>query len=304
MADYSFSQLKQLWTSAGGDAAWGTVMAAIALAESSGNPDAINPTDNGGRQSSYGLWQISNGTHTPPAANWNDPTENARLANAKLKSQGLKAWGTYVSGAYEKFMPAGTSAPQVVANPGGGPVPGSSDPLAGVTGAVTSAGTLLHDAAAALDWFFHFFKPGQGWRIAFGAGGVLAAYGGIRSWQSASQADDNTAALPLAVLLFGLAAMAGFMTMRQWPTTSSGKPVLPGAYAVDIIQGHPPEAGARPGSDTGAIEVGLGALLALWGASKIAGGLGGLGGIIGDIGAFFAGKSAGGAPPVELPPVP
>jgi hypothetical protein len=82
-------------------------MAAIALAESGGNPSARNDKDNGGTQSSFGLWQISTGTHTPPASNWADPNENARLAVGKYKSQGLKAWGTYTSGAYTRFLANG-----------------------------------------------------------------------------------------------------------------------------------------------------------------------------------------------------
>ena len=74
MANLTFAQLEALWnrTVPGSDNPYrklAPVMAAIALAESSGNPRAINPNDNNGRQSSFGLWQISNGTHSPPAPN-------------------------------------------------------------------------------------------------------------------------------------------------------------------------------------------------------------------------------------------
>ena len=84
------------------------MMAAIALAESGGNPTALNANDTngqGGTQSSYGLWQISNGTHSAPSANWSDPVTNAQLAVQKLSSQGLGAWGTFNTGRYMNYMP-------------------------------------------------------------------------------------------------------------------------------------------------------------------------------------------------------
>lgn len=92
------------------------LMAAIAEAESGGNPGAVNPTDNGGTQSSYGLFQISTGNHNPPASNWADPVENAKLAFQKYKSQGLGAWGTYNSGAYKQYLPQAQSAYNSIEN--------------------------------------------------------------------------------------------------------------------------------------------------------------------------------------------
>lgn len=113
MGKLTYSQLEGVWIQGGGQSSLAPLMAAIALAESGGNPDALNGNDNGGRQSSYGLWQISTGTHTPPASNWSDPVENARLAVGKLKSQGLGAWGTYSSGAYKPFLKNGVAATSV-----------------------------------------------------------------------------------------------------------------------------------------------------------------------------------------------
>jgi hypothetical protein len=103
----TYSQLEGVWIDAGGQRSLAPLMAAIALAESGGNPTAVNATDNGGRQSSFGLWQISTGTHTPPASDWSDPNVNAKLAVGKLQSQGLGAWGTYSSGAFKAFMAMG-----------------------------------------------------------------------------------------------------------------------------------------------------------------------------------------------------
>jgi hypothetical protein len=110
----SYAQLEGLWlkTAAGtsyGTQAWAALMAAVGLAESGGNEGAVNPNDNGGRQSSYGIWQISTGTHTPPSPNWADPATNAALALQKLQTQGLGAWGTYTSGAYRAYLNGSTT---------------------------------------------------------------------------------------------------------------------------------------------------------------------------------------------------
>ena len=128
---YSYGQLETLWIDAGGPKAVAPLMAAIALAESSGNPSALNTTDNGGTQTSVGLWQVSSGTHSYPA-DWTTPQGNAAEAVAKYKSQGLGAWGTYTSGAYQQYykgsVPA-SSLPQ-----GGGTQQAQLDSSIGVPG--------------------------------------------------------------------------------------------------------------------------------------------------------------------------
>jgi hypothetical protein len=101
---YSFAELEGLWINAGGAKALAATMAAVALAESGGCTADLNTTDNGGTQTSWGLWQISNGTHSSPGANWNTGAGNAALAVAKYKAQGLSAWGTYDSGAYKQYL--------------------------------------------------------------------------------------------------------------------------------------------------------------------------------------------------------
>lgn len=148
MANLTYSQLEGLWIKNGGSATLAPVMAAIALAESGGNPGARNDKDNGGKQSSFGLWQISTGTHAPPAANWNDPNENAKLAMGKLKSQGLKAWGTYNSRAYERYLANGVPP----SDPGSGGALGTTP----VVGAVPAGNV---DATCA--WSFHFPVAGN-----------------------------------------------------------------------------------------------------------------------------------------------
>lgn len=108
MARLTYNQLEGVWIAGGGSPSMAPLMAAIAEAESGGDPASLNATDNGGTQSSFGLWQISTGTHAPPSPNWADPVTNARLAVGKLNSQGLGAWGTYTSGAYKAFLGGGS----------------------------------------------------------------------------------------------------------------------------------------------------------------------------------------------------
>jgi hypothetical protein len=128
---YSYGQLETLWTQAGGPKALAPLMAAIALAESSGNPGALNTTDNGGTQTSVGLWQVSTGTHQYPSA-WATPEGNAKEAVAKYKSQGLGAWGTYTSGAYRQFYKGGTPASSLPQ--GGGTQQATLDSAGGIPG--------------------------------------------------------------------------------------------------------------------------------------------------------------------------
>jgi hypothetical protein len=76
------------------------VMAAIAMAESSGRVGAIG---DGG--ASHGLWQI----HTPSwpqfsAAKLHDANYNAKAAKHVRGTQGLTAWSVYNSGDYRKFL--------------------------------------------------------------------------------------------------------------------------------------------------------------------------------------------------------
>ena len=112
----TFAQLEALAIGAGFNATLAPTMAAIALAESGGDPSALNPNDNGGTQSSYGLWQISTGTHYPPDPNWYVPETNAALAYGKYQSQGLQAWGTYTSGAYRAFLESNTMTLNLIPN--------------------------------------------------------------------------------------------------------------------------------------------------------------------------------------------
>ena len=83
---YQQSQLETLWTQAGGSPSTAPMAAAIALAESGGNPGAVSPTQD------YGLWQI----HDVPAAT--DPLISAQDAVA-ISNNGTnwKPWCTAYS---------------------------------------------------------------------------------------------------------------------------------------------------------------------------------------------------------------
>jgi hypothetical protein len=108
---YTYAQLEGLWIKNGGPKAEAPVAAAIALAESGGCTAAQNPTDNNGTQTSWGLWQISNGTHAMPVPNIYDPSVNAQQAVAKYKDAGnaFSPWGTYSSGAYRQYLNGSTT---------------------------------------------------------------------------------------------------------------------------------------------------------------------------------------------------
>lgn len=113
------STLAQLWVQAGGSPKLANLMAAIALAESSGQTNATTQDANG--TTDYGLWQI-NSSHGYDAARLvSDPLYNAQAAVAIEKSQGLGAWTTYNTGAYKKFL--GQRGPKIsYGGPNGGRV--------------------------------------------------------------------------------------------------------------------------------------------------------------------------------------
>lgn len=129
MAKYSYGQLEQLWISNGGPAAVANIAAAIALAESRGESTAENRVDNNGTQTSWGLWQISNGTHNMPTPNILDPNVNARAAVAKYRASGWSPWGTFQTGAYKQFLQSGVP-----------PTPAGAPPNATLLSATSPAG--------------------------------------------------------------------------------------------------------------------------------------------------------------------
>lgn len=191
MAVLTYAQLEGLWIKAGGPKSVAPVAAAIALAESGGRADALNPNDNGGRQSSFGLWQISNGTHTPPDPRWADPAVNARLAVAKYKGAGnnFSPWGTYDSGAYRAYL-SGSTTPDMN-------VPGNPD--------ATATETAAHQQA---DCLYGIGTPGS---ILHSLTGIGSDSGTLICFLSRSQARGVVGAFLMVAGTAGAALSMGFM---------------------------------------------------------------------------------------------
>jgi len=97
---YNEGMLERLWQQAGGPGGYiAHIAAAIALAESGGNPLAHNPSG------ASGLWQIL-GTVVP--GNIFNPFVNALNAVSKFDSaHGFSPWVTYTTGAYRRYMDNG-----------------------------------------------------------------------------------------------------------------------------------------------------------------------------------------------------
>lgn len=100
-------QIKALWTQAGGSASAQNIAAAIAMAESGGNPSITHRNSDGSID--RGLWQI-NSRHG--ALSTINPLGNARAA-VSISSNGRNwhPWTTYDSGAYKRFLSSVTSTP-------------------------------------------------------------------------------------------------------------------------------------------------------------------------------------------------
>lgn len=181
-------------------------MAAIAMAESSGNTNAHNATP---PDDSYGLWQINMLGDMGPArrrqfgiksnADLFNPFVNARAAKMIQDGQGLKAWSTYTNGAYKKYASSAVTVTQADWQPfkdwndpfdvwpddGAQPPPSVWEWLTGETppesvegagdaiGQITRIGDIL---AKAGDWLS---DPSNWIRIAYVMGGAALVVGGL-----------------------------------------------------------------------------------------------------------------------------
>lgn len=79
------------------------VMAAVAMAESSGRVDVVNSIG------CVGLWQINQPVHVKSHPAWTvsylkNPINNALAAKVILKQQGMGAWEAYTNGAYAQYL--------------------------------------------------------------------------------------------------------------------------------------------------------------------------------------------------------
>ena len=98
----NFAELQALASNAGFSDP--STAAAIALAESSGNPNAVGDLNITG--GSVGLWQINLKAHPEyTAAQLTDPQTNANAAFAVFQAAGgFSPWTTYNTGAYQAYL--------------------------------------------------------------------------------------------------------------------------------------------------------------------------------------------------------
>lgn len=136
----SVSDLVKLAKEAGFNDQQAPIMAAIAAAESGGNPRAHNPNARTG-DNSYGLWQINMLGRMGPERRrlfgiqndedlW-DPKINARAAKKIFDMQGFNAWSVYKTGKHIPFLgtaqrAAGSQNSSSPAPAGGGQTPSAT----------------------------------------------------------------------------------------------------------------------------------------------------------------------------------
>lgn len=280
MTVYSYGQLETLWTDAGGSKALAPLMAAIALAESGGDSAALNLTDNHGTQTSVGLWQVSSGTHQYPSA-WATAQGNATEAVAKYKSQGLGAWGTYTSGAYQQFYKGDTPASKLPQGGGGqqqqqGGLPGwlgIAEWAAGPIGILNAVGTEIVGQVSggvgtaqsfegiwkALDTFTKeidallkgiewLFVPSHWVRVIAFVFGVGTALPGIYYLSKAGSGDLS---LAIGILLTVLAGLLFFVAFHNLPDDITSLAGLLQWLSDNIRKNAPVPATADGGSSSG-----------------------------------------------------
>lgn len=127
---------------------------AVALAESSGNPNALNPSG------AAGLWQILRSAHPDLFARyrWNDPNDNARMAYAVWRDAGQswRPWVAYTTGRHLAYVgrarkAAGNPSATTTGYPvGAGVAAGSSTVL--TSGSMWTRVAMFIAGAALLIW--------------------------------------------------------------------------------------------------------------------------------------------------------
>lgn len=200
----SASQIYQLAVGAGFSGASAVTATAVALAESSGAPDAVgdrNLTTVG--EQSTGLWQINyrpgrdaGNPVRDPRVNL-DPAANARNAYA-ISGHGsnFKPWSTYTNGAYRQHLPAALAA-------AGGASSSSAGSGSGSTGSagpdlnpfnVSGGGLLGAIFNKTIEGAAHLILP-----TIFVLGGVVLVVGGVYKAATAGGVAPKAVPVPLPI---------------------------------------------------------------------------------------------------------
>lgn len=174
MTTLTRQQIETLWVQAGGNPQKASEASAIAMAESGGNPDAIN-NKNANGTTDRGLWQI-NSVHG--SLSTLDPLANARAAvgisaNGSNWRPWCVAWSNGACGG--TFMGAGSPVLQFL----GGEQLSPADP-ASPTGSPATQPVGLGSNLDPGAWANAFLKPIGIWAYAFGlffVGGVMVLAG-------------------------------------------------------------------------------------------------------------------------------
>lgn len=184
------ADLYTLAISAGLTPARAKTAAAIAISESGGNPAAHNTS---GPDNSYGLWQINMKGSLGPARlkqlglssadQLLDPATNAHaMAVLSKKGTDFRPWSTYLDGAYLMHISAPVGAG--IADAGfwqrlkdlPGRVLGALPSVPDITAPFKDFGQLVQVVVNTAKWL----SNAENWvRIAYVAGGVLLAFGGV-----------------------------------------------------------------------------------------------------------------------------
>lgn len=149
--------------------------AAVAMAESSGRTDVVNPIG------CVGLWQINQPVHVESHPSWTvaylkDPGHNAAAAKVVAGSQGLSAWEAYTNGSYKQYYNGSTTTPIASLNPFDylGPNGGSGN--GGVSGAIDGLATIAQTTVDGAKWIS---TPYNWVRIGYVVGGGILVIMGL-----------------------------------------------------------------------------------------------------------------------------
>jgi hypothetical protein len=106
----------------------------------------------------------------------------ARQANAgRIYQQAITGKWPAPAGAGVRTAPVGGGSSSAAAAPGATTAQLTAF-LSAPSGVLADAGALLHGTAVVLDRAFAMFAPGQGWRLVFGAAGLLLLYLAYRAF--------------------------------------------------------------------------------------------------------------------------